>query len=288
VNVCRHRGHLVAQGCGRRETLQCRYHAWTYNLDGSLRRAPRSERETGFDPDEWGLLPVQVDVWERFVFVNPDLTAAPLAPALADLSETIRSSGLDLDRLRFRERIEWENPVNWKISLENYLECYHCPVAHPSFSKMYDVDPDAYVLRSGTLYSSQLGPVRESALRGDGVPYVPRGDVKQAQYHFVWPDTTIDIEAGPANLAVSVWRFEGPHKTVGCTDYFFGEDVTEEEARAMREFGAVVGAEDAVLVRSVQAGLDSGMIPHGRLLLSSEHLIAHFQRLVADALAPAA
>ena len=72
VNVCRHRGHLVVDGIGCRETLQCPYHAWTYNLDGSLRRAPRSEREPGFDPTGLSLAPVSVGTWGPFVFVNPD------------------------------------------------------------------------------------------------------------------------------------------------------------------------------------------------------------------------
>ena len=85
VNVCRHRGHEVAQGCGQRETLQCPYHAWTYGLDGELRTAPRSDREPGFDRSEWSLLPAQVDTWGPLVFVNPDLAAAPLAETLGEL-----------------------------------------------------------------------------------------------------------------------------------------------------------------------------------------------------------
>ena len=74
VNVCRHRGHLVAEGCGRRETLQCPYHAWTYGLDGSLRAAPRSEREPGFDLGDWALHRVRVETWGPLVFVNPTPT----------------------------------------------------------------------------------------------------------------------------------------------------------------------------------------------------------------------
>ena len=85
VNVCRHRGHEIVAGCGRRETLQCPYHAWTYGLDGSLRSAPRSDREPGFDVDDWSLLPVLVDTWGPLVFVNPDPAAAPLAETLGEL-----------------------------------------------------------------------------------------------------------------------------------------------------------------------------------------------------------
>ena len=71
LNVCRHRGHVVASGSGERETLQCPYHAWTYDLDGRLRAAPRSDREPGFDTDELGLKQIAVATWGPLIFVNP-------------------------------------------------------------------------------------------------------------------------------------------------------------------------------------------------------------------------
>src|SRR5918996_6471649 len=126
VNVCRHRGHVVADGAGRRNALQCPYHAWMYDLDGTLRAAPRSEREPGFDPGCYSLLPVSVATWGPFVFVNPDADAAPLEEALGPLPGFVAESGGELARLRFRQRSDWETAANWKIVLENYLECYHC------------------------------------------------------------------------------------------------------------------------------------------------------------------
>ena len=229
--------------------------------------------------------PGRVERWGPLAFVNPDADASPLAHTLGEIPDLIGSGGLDADVVRFRQRVEWEMPVNWKVAIENYLECYHCPVAHPSFSTLIDVDPDAYLLKAYGVCSSQFGPVRESARAGNGpAPYTPDGPVEQAQYHFVWPLTTINVEAGPANLSVDISRPAGPERSVGFTDYFFAEDVSEEAARAIIDFASQVGAEDAVLVESVQRGLRSGMIPHGRLLLSSEHLIKHFQGLVFDAL----
>jgi choline monooxygenase len=286
VNVCRHRGHIVASGCGRRETLQCPYHAWTYGLDGSLRKAPRSEREPGFDLGEWSLLPVAVGTWGPFLFANPDPAAAPLVDALGDLPDVVAGSGVDVGDLRFRERREWTAAANWKVGIENYLECYHCSVAHPSFSKLIDVDPDQYQLRTAPTYSVQLGPIRETALTGErrGIPYVPSRDVARAQYHFLWPNITINIEPGPINLGIDVWLPDGAGATVGYSDQFFGPDVTEDQAREVMEFGQQVADEDTDLVISVQRGLSSGMVPHGRLLLSSEGLIQHFARLVVDAL----
>jgi phenylpropionate dioxygenase-like ring-hydroxylating dioxygenase large terminal subunit len=288
VNVCRHRAHLVASGSGNRASLQCSYHAWTYDLDGTLRKAPRSEREPDFDPGLFSLLPAQVDAWGPLLFVNPDLAAPSLAEALGTLPGHVEAAGVDLERLRFRERVEWEIAADWKIAVENYLECYHCPVAHPGFSKVIDVDPDAYLLSAEGLVSSQFGTPRQAALSGDGnAPYDARGGVTQAQYHLLWPNTTINIEAGPGNLSVDSTRPAGPGRSVGVTEYFYYEEVSDETARAMMDFANQVGYEDAALVESVQRGLNTGMVPQGRLLLSSEHLIQHFQKLVFDALAQA-
>jgi phenylpropionate dioxygenase-like ring-hydroxylating dioxygenase large terminal subunit len=287
VNVCRHRGHLVAQGAGCRETLQCPYHAWTYELDGSLRRAPRSEREPGFDTAGLSLLPVAVEGWGPFVFVNPDPDAAPLADVLGELPALIAESGVDLDRLRFHSHHEWEQDANWKVALENYLECYHCPVAHPGFSKLIDVDPDSYRLAVSGLLSSQIGPVRGVALDGRAadLPYDPRGEVEQSQYHFLWPNTTINIAPGPQNLSIERWVPAGPRTTIEVTDYFFGPEVPAERADEVIAFDTQVSSEDVALVQGVQAGLDSGAVSQGRLLAESEQLIAAFQRRVHDALA---
>jgi phenylpropionate dioxygenase-like ring-hydroxylating dioxygenase large terminal subunit len=286
VNVCRHRAYMVASGSGCRETLQCAYHAWTYELDGSLRKAPRSERERGFDRDDFSLLPVSVDVWGPFLFVNPDPEAAPLAETLGGLPAIVATSGLDLSTLRFHSHHEWPIEANWKVALENYLECYHCPTAHPGFSKVIDVDPDAYGLTVSPTFSSQIGPVRAAALTGNGnVPYVPVGEVAHSQYHFLWPNTTVNIAPGPANISLERWVPDGTGRTIEVTDYWFGIDVAPELVEEVLAFDDQVGREDTDLVVSVQAGLDSGRVQQGRLMRESEQLIADFQRRVRDAIA---
>ena len=171
VNVCRHRGHVVASGSGRRESLQCPYHAWTYGLDGALRAAPRSDREPGFELDGLGLCEIQVETWGPLVFVNPDLDAPPLSDALGDVPERLAEI-LDIDSLEFRFRTEFEVASNWKIACENFLECYHCAVAHPAFSAVVDVSPDAYRLESSGLTSPQRGPLRERRSSPESGPSV--------------------------------------------------------------------------------------------------------------------
>jgi choline monooxygenase len=285
VNVCRHRGHLVVEGTGCRETLQCPYHAWTYDLDGSLRKAPRSEREPGFDPATLSLAPVSVGTWGPFVFVNPRADAAPLESALGALPEIVARSGLDLGAIRFHSHHEWPIEANWKIVMENFLECYHCPTAHPGFSKVIDVNPDSYLLQVHPTFSSQIGPVRESALAGNGkAAYTPRGDVTQSQYHFLFPATTMNIAPGIPNISMERYNPDGLRRTLEVTDYYFGADVSAEEIDELVAWDTQVAEEDVSLVQSVQRGLESGAVPQGRLMGASEKLIADFQRRVYDAL----
>jgi choline monooxygenase len=286
VNVCRHRRHEVVQGAGNGKTLQCPYHAWTYDLDGRLRAAPRSQHEPGFDRADYPLLPVSVDRWGPFLFAHLDRDPPPLAGVLGELPEIVAQSGLALEGLRFRDREVWTAAANWKVMIENFLECYHCPVQHPAFSAVVDVDEDAYRLRGYRWFSSQVAPVRPSALEGRGrkPAYAVRGAVTEAQYHYVWPNLTISINPGPPNLSLDVWLPDAPERTRGFSEHYFGPGVSEPDMSAMVEFNRQVGREDDALTDSVQRGLRAGLPAESRLLTQSEHLVIHFQALVRAAL----
>jgi phenylpropionate dioxygenase-like ring-hydroxylating dioxygenase large terminal subunit len=280
VNVCRHRGHVVANGSGRRETLQCPYHAWTYGLDGTLRAAPRSDREPGFELGELGLQAIPVDTWGPFVFVNPDPNAGPLAEALGDVPKRLAEI-VDVDSLEFRFRTEFELEANWKIACENFLECYHCAVAHPGFTAAVDVSLDAYRLEANGLVSSQVGPLRQN---GDGGSFLAAGDVPRSQFHFLWPNFGINVFPGRPNLSCGAILPLGPERTSRFLDYFFAPDVDQAWIDELLAFDDQIGREDTALVEGVQRGVRSGIVPEGRILTESEQLVAHFQRLCAEAL----
>ncbi len=271
LNVCRHRGSIVATGRGNRETLQCPYHAWTYGLDGLLRAAPRAKHE--LNVEEIALRELTVEAWGPLLFVHTDVNPPPLAETLGPLPELVAAGGIGIDRLRFRRRSDFELNCNWKIAVENYLECYHCAVAHPGFSAVVDVSPDAYRLETHTLGSSQFGPTKNG-----------RGPV-EAQFHWLWPVTKLYALPGPPNLAVGPVAPLGPERTTGFLDYFFPEEVPDAEVDELLAFDDQVGLEDRALVESVQAGVRSGLLDEGRLMPESERLLAHFQRLVREALA---
>jgi choline monooxygenase len=285
ANVCRHRGHQVAQGSGNASSFQCGYHAWTYGLDGALLAAPRSNREPDFDKSQYCLLPAQVDTWGPLVFVNPDLHAAPLSATLGRLPQVVEATGIDLGALHFRERWQYDMAANWKVVVENTLECYHCPVAHPSFSDIIDLDN--YHLEEHEYFSAQGGPVKESALHAGAtqVAYDPRGGVTEGLYTFLWPSVMLNVNPGPGNFHVN-WTIPlGAGRTRMINDFFFTEGIGPGEAKDYAAFEDQVMKEDIGLVESVQVGLASGVLNHGRMLLSSEHALQHFQKLVYRALA---
>ena len=276
VNVCRHRGFALATGEAGRETLQCPYHAWTYGLDGRLRAAPRSEEEPDFPRDELCLVPVAVDTWGPFVFANASTGAEPLADALGSLPAQVAELGLEVDSLVHHTRWEAVIEANWKIVSENFLECYHCQVAHPAFSELIDTSPDAYVLSTDGRLSTQHGPLRT---------VTPADELPRAQFHFLWPNLGINIFGGRPNISIGPVVPLAPDRTHRFLDYFFGPDVEPAWIDDLLAFDDQVGREDRTLVEGVQRGVGSGALEHGVLMSRSEQLIGHFQALTAAALA---
>jgi len=287
VNVCRHRRHQVMKGRGSAKVMQCGYHAWTYALSGCLKGAPRSQSEPNFDLADYPLLPARAEALGPWVFINLDLNARPLSSYFGAALDLIAQSGIDLDDLQLWSREEWESGANWKTMLENFLECYHCAVAHPSFSAAIDVRPENYQLTAFDWFLSQIGHVRESALEGHSAVSIPdvRGGLVQAQYHLLWPNCTISINPGFPNLEIDVWIPNGPNSTKGFSEHYFGRGVTRQFAEQMIAFNEEVGKEDDALTTSVQIGLLSGLPAKGRFMTGAEHLAVDFLRLVVNGLA---
>ena len=189
ANVCRHRGAIVARGAGERGTLQCPYHAWTYGLDGCLRAAPRTRDDPGFDTEGLGLVPMAAGTWGPFVFVNPDAGAEPLEQALGDLPAVVAAHGLDVGALVFHHRVEYEIRANWKIALENYLECYHCQLNHPGLVSL--IDDRRLALEADALRASQFNPVHPDH-------ELPAGAIPRGQFHLFFPSMKFNAQPGLA------------------------------------------------------------------------------------------
>ena len=268
------RGSIVAEGEGTRETLQCPYHAWTYGLDGSLRAAPRSEEEPDFPRDELGLAPVAVDTWGPFVFVNASARPEPLSAALGSLRAQVADL-LDVDALVHHSRWEAEVDANWKIVCENFLECYHCQVAHPAFSEVVDTSSDAYLLSTEGNLSTQRGVLRTAT---------PEDELRARICCSCGRISASTSSAAGRNLSIGPIVPLAPERTYRFLDYFFGADVDPAWIDELLAFDDQVGKEDKALVETVQRGIGSGAVERGVLMGRSEQLIGHFQSLTAAAL----
>jgi len=128
-NVCRHRAMPVASGCGNRRSFQCRYHLWTYGLDGRLRGAPGMDSVASFDREACALPRLGTEIWEGWIFVNFDSGAAPLAPSLEPLAREL--APFRLAEFRATEPMVYDSPWNWKVMVDNFMESYHHMGIHP-------------------------------------------------------------------------------------------------------------------------------------------------------------
>lgn len=283
VNVCRHRAFpVVTENCNRK-LLQCRYHAWTYNLDGTLHKAPRSEREAVFDASEFCLLPVSVDTFNEFVFVNPDPDAAPLLQSIPELEPLARERGLDFSGYRYQSRYTYEIPANWKVWVENASECYHCPTVHThSFSDAFVDDADVYEYVDGDRVLGQFTVYNERAKKYRATP---RDESIQFRYIFVWPVTTLvqdDYAAFPGTIIPT-----GPESCRFVADMYVHPDYSQQEVDERLEMWNATLEEDAEVVLLQQPGLRSQMVPNGRLMPASESAISRFHRMVFESFAEA-
>jgi phenylpropionate dioxygenase-like ring-hydroxylating dioxygenase large terminal subunit len=283
INVCRHRAYPVAVADGNRRTLQCGYHAWTYDLDGRLRKAPRSEREPHFDRCEFSLLPASVDTWSDLVFVNPDPEAPPLREAYPEFVPLADERGLDFSGLRFHDRYTYEVPANWKVWVENGSECYHCPTVHThSYSDAFETNADVYqyvdgdrVLGQFTVYNPRAKTYGHVEAEGD----------RQFRYTFLWPSTFLvqdDKVAFPGMIIPT-----SPDSCRFIADMFVHPEVDWETVQAWTEMWNQTLSEDTEVVGLQQPGLRSQMVPHGRLMPASESAIARFHRMVWEAFSEA-
>jgi len=153
-NVCKHRAHPLLSGAGSTALIVCPYHAWTYKLNGQLHGAPHTKHLLDFRTSDICLDSIQVEEFCGFVFVNLDPTAESLASQSGDLAAEVMRWAPDVAQLTFGHRLTYDIRSNWKNVVDNFLECYHCPVAHKDFCDL--VDMDTYQVSTHGIYSSHM------------------------------------------------------------------------------------------------------------------------------------
>ena len=282
VNVCLHRCSVIASGCGNLTKLQCPYHAWTYGLDGRLIAAPRFKSEPGFDLSMFRLTDLQVDCLGPFVMVNADPAAPSLPTQLDGLEDRMREDGLSFSGLVPAGHWESEQEANWKVLVENFNECYHCPVAHPQFSQLLAVDPGHYRLETAQWTSRAVVPLRRRGV--EAIDGYPDGENSAGQYALLWPSFTLSQSPGPRRVVACWFEPINVHRTRMVCETLVDPSIAPDAAEMLDRFSTQVATEDHALVEAVQRGLRSRQVARPHLMTSTDELVMHFDRLVTSAL----
>ena len=287
-NVCRHRAHRLLDGAGNAATIVCPYHAWSYRCDGSLRHARFADRMEDFNPEEFRLPEVRVESLGGLLFVNLDPRSPPVAEVAAGMTDDLRAHVPRLGELRPVESFAFDAggawKANWKVVVDNYVECYHCAKAHPALADLMVMGSYRHEVHEH--WARQLSP----RVRSDSSAYrVEEGDdVQVAAYWYLWPTTSIWLVPGAANLFVLA-MMPGDHETTVFSGHRYATDDAPDPARTAY-LNETLGPEDQSLCESVQRGLRSRSYDQGRLMVdpvrsgTAEHGVHQFHRLVTQAL----
>jgi choline monooxygenase len=279
-NVCRHRAGPVAQGSGCKNVLRCGYHGWTYTLDGCLIGTPDVEGVEFFDRSTMGMVPLRLESWEQFIFVNFDANAEPLSAYLGDIPQ--HSRGFQFAGMQLAERRDYVVNCNWKVYVDNYLEGYHIPIAHPGL--MREIDYAQYRTDTFRYHSQQFAPIRamKPAEPGERL-YAPGAGIQEALYFWIFPNLMINIY--PDNVSSNLIVPLSQEKTLTVFEWFFhdiaSEKVRERIHKAVK-FSDEVQQEDIGLCESVQRGLRSSTYDRGRYSVKRENGVHHFHMLLDE------
>jgi choline monooxygenase len=264
-NVCRHRGSRLLSGSGEcGKAIRCRYHGWTYRFNGELIGVPEGRSIPGLDKSKLGLFPARVEVVSGLVFVNLDIDAVPLAEQVAGLPERLDRWGLA--DLRVKDEHPTTQPANWKIVVDNYLEGYHVPIAHPGLMRLLDYKRYEVELHDNWLWYD--APLRDKPSGNrlerlyqrmvEPMPGLSEDDRRVWHYIFIYPNTTIDLYPDQ----IGVWRItpDGPLKSADLSLTLLPRDIglrTRAVHFANRRVNRHVSDEDVDLVANQQAGLET-------------------------------
>lgn len=286
-NVCQHRAHQLVQGAGSTRVVVCPYHAWTYELTGELRAGPNLKSVTNFDKSTVCLTEVQTECLLGFVFVNLDPDAEPMESWFPGARSELEEWVPNWAELKPLEWVEVPEACNWKVSVENYSECYHCSLNHPTFAtgvvrpETYDIQPQGYCLR----HITECQNIEQMTYD------IQSGFAHHAEYSswFLWP--MFSFQVYPGNILNTYhWRaVDADHVVVWRGWYSPGGQDNEVIRRLAVQDRATTVEEDIHLVESVQRGLKSrGYVP-GPLVVdpkcgvNSEHSIQHLQAWMREA-----
>lgn len=290
-NVCPHRAHeLFEDERGNKRAIVCPYHAWSFETDGQLRSARGSEQVEGFDQTAVCLSQFQVETFCGFIFVNLDPDAPSMAETYPHVEAGIREMAPDIEQLVYTYHHSKHLNANWKIAVENYNECYHCPGVHQTFSSGV-VDPKSYRIAAGT---NCLLHTAVSQPRGKQAYDINQADPKATKYasFYLWPTFSIQIYPGGVVNSYHWFPIDVENTIVHRSWFFDTAEATPEQWEIIELDRTTTFAEDLTIIDSVQRGMKSRGYQPGPLILDpsgvatilSENTAYEIKKLVLKAL----
>src|SRR5579872_1910497 len=283
-NVCRHRAGPPAEGCGSRKLFRCRYHGWTYGLNGELLSATEIEGVQGFRPEDFALKPVRTEEWFSFVFVNLDPEARPLRESLGELPQ--QAENFPFAQMKLFERRTYDMKCNWKTYVDNYLEGYHLPSVHPALNR--ELDYNAYVVEAYTRgragHVRQFSPIR-GAQPGDATPrrYPEAREGLTTDYFWIFPNWMLNCY--PDNVSLNIVLPIEAERSLAIFEWYLPEkDHGMPAAKAAVEFSHQIQIEDVGICEVVQRNLRSRSYSRGRFSVKQEKGVHAFHRMYAEAM----
>lgn len=282
-NVCRHRAGRLKEGCGKAAALQCRYHGWTYNLDGKLKGAPEFDGVLNWNKEDMGLPEFAVKTWGPFVFINLEENPKPLEDALQGISNKILEQNFNLNEYQYLYRKDYSVNCNWKVYVDNYQEGYHIPIAHPKLNK--EIDYSSYQVVNHDTYSQHFSTMKREAQKST------------ALWFLAFPDMMLNVY--PDNMTLNIVIPIDHEQTKVVFEWYvhprsplFGSPPQEnledhelsKELKDLISFSDLVQIEDEALCHDVQKGLKSKTYDQGRLSVKRENGVFWFHQKVAKAL----
>ncbi|HJU72531.1 MAG TPA: aromatic ring-hydroxylating dioxygenase subunit alpha [Gemmatimonadaceae bacterium] len=264
-NVCRHRGTRICMDAAGTfgETIQCPYHAWTYALDGSLLRAPMMQEAEDFERERYALVPADVAEWEGFVFLNLARDPEPFEDAFGPVLQ--RFSRYNISRLTTVRRIQYDVQANWKLILQNYNECLHCPTIHPMLSKVLPYTSGANDLIDGPFLGGymEIAQPNESATVsgrtcGPLVGDLSGDDLHRAYYYSLFPNMMLSMHPDYV-VSYMVWPVH-PTASHIVSDWLFHPDAVAHpdfDPTGAIEFWDVTNRQDWAICEQSQLGVRS-------------------------------
>lgn len=281
-NICPHRGAQLLEGQGHcdRHKITCPYHAWTYGLDGQLLGITKPKLFPNLDKSQIQLLPARVETWGGFIFVNSDDRGESLKDYLAGMPAFLEQYDRDWMSLREVDRWFYDQPINWKLIVENYVEDYHFEAVHSQgFGTVYDSDnirslPTGRHLRIEVPYTTERGGEFFTSFSEAGKVsyqgYIFPNMMLNPHKNFLSVFHLIPLDAGHTRVEIIIYQSPEQFASVPCRSPQFrqGFDTLMEE--------------DFSICRKIQTGIHSRAYQVAQLAEEHELGISHFHNVLSE------